>query len=126
MQKDRYEIVGPLGFGATSRVDKAREGKHRGRGPKGYRRSDERIKEDINDRLTDHSFLDASEIVVNVKEGEVTLSGTVNDRRDKRIAEDVAESVSGVRNVQNNLRVSEEQVSTAGLATSSKAASQST
>ena len=25
MQKDRYEIVGPLGFGATSRVDKARD-----------------------------------------------------------------------------------------------------
>jgi serine/threonine-protein kinase len=25
MQKDRYEILGPLGFGATSRVDKARD-----------------------------------------------------------------------------------------------------
>jgi osmotically-inducible protein OsmY len=98
------------------RMDKIREGKHRGRGPKGYRRSDERIKEDVNDRLTDHPYLDASDIVVSVKESEITLSGTVDDRRDKRVAEDIAESVSGVTNVQNNLRVKEEQVSTAGLA----------
>ena len=98
------------------RMDKTREANYRGRGPKGYRRSDERIKEDVNDRLTDHPYLDAGDIVVAVKECEVTLSGTVDDRRDKRVAEDVAESVSGVKNVQNNLRVKEEQVSTAGLA----------
>jgi osmotically-inducible protein OsmY len=99
------------------RIDKIREAKHRGRGPKGYRRSDERIKEDVNDRLTDHPYLDASDIVVSVKDSEITLSGTVDDRTDKRVAEDIAESVSGVKNVQNNLRVKEEQVSTAGLAT---------
>jgi osmotically-inducible protein OsmY len=39
-----------------------------------------------------------------VKEGEVTLAGKVFDRTDKRLAEDVAESVSGVKHVQNNLR----------------------
>jgi osmotically-inducible protein OsmY len=99
------------------RIDKVREANHRGRGPKGYRRSDERIKEDVNDRLTDHPYLDASDIVVSVKQCEITLSGTVNDRTDKRVAEDIAESVSGVTNVQNNLRVKEENVSTAGLAT---------
>ena len=32
------------------------------------------------------------------------LSGKVFDRTDKRLAEDVAESVPGVKNVQNNLR----------------------
>lgn len=80
-------------------------GHHRGRGPKGYRRSDDRIRDDINDRLTDDAWLDASNIDVEVKDNEVTLSGTVNSREDKRRAEDLAEAISGVRHVQNNLRV---------------------
>ncbi|MBP2297162.1 BON domain-containing protein [Azospirillum rugosum] len=78
---------------------------HRGRGPKGYTRSDERIREDINDRLTDDPYLDASDIEVTVSGAEVTLSGSVEDRRAKHRAEDIAESVSGARHVQNNLRV---------------------
>ena len=106
------------------RMDAARDRNYRGRGPKGYRRSDERIKEDVNDRLTDHPYLDAGDIVVSVKESEVTLSGTVDDRTDKRVAEDVAESVSGVTNVQNNLRVKREQVSTAGMARGATTGSQ--
>lgn len=78
---------------------------HRGRGPKGYKRSDSRIEEDVNDRLTDDPYLDASDIQVSVKDGEVTLSGTIARREDKRRAEDLAELVSGVGHVQNNLRV---------------------
>jgi osmotically-inducible protein OsmY len=85
------------------RMDQQRE--HRGRGPKGYRRSDERIKEDVNDRLSDDYYLDASEVEVAVTNTEVTLTGTVNSREDKRRAEDLAESVSGVTNVENRLRV---------------------
>ena len=84
-------------------MDQQRE--HRGRGPKGYKRSDERIKEDVNDRLTDDYYLDASEIDVQVNSGEVILTGSVNNRSDKRRAEDIAESVSGVSNVENRLRV---------------------
>jgi len=76
----------------------------RGRGPKNYRRSDERIKEDVNDRLGD-GYLDATEIEVAVSNAEVTLTGTVQTRSDKRRAEDIAESVSGVSNVENRLRV---------------------
>ena len=79
--------------------------RHRGRGPRGYSRSDDRIREDINDRLTDDSYVDASEIDVTVSSGEVTLSGTVDHRMAKRRAEDIAEAISGVRHVQNNLRV---------------------
>jgi hypothetical protein len=82
-----------------------RRGGHYGRGPRGYRRSDERITEDINDRLTDDWQLDASDIEISVTDGEVTLSGSVENREDKRRAEDLAESVSGVRDVQNNIRV---------------------
>ncbi len=78
---------------------------HRGKGPKGYQRSDARIEEDVNDRLSDDPALDASNITVLVKESEVTLSGFVSSRYDKRRAEDIAEDISGVRHVQNNLRV---------------------
>ena len=81
------------------------DGEHRGRGPKNYTRSDARIAEDVNDRLTDDPRLDASEIDVRVEGGEITLTGTVTSRDDKRRAEDVAEQVSGVKHVQNNLRV---------------------
>lgn len=78
---------------------------HRGRGPKGYVRSDTRIEEDVHDILTDDPALDASDIEVTVKDREVTLNGTVETRRDKRRAEDCVERVSGVVHVQNNLRV---------------------
>jgi osmotically-inducible protein OsmY len=77
----------------------------RGRGPKGYRRSDERIREDVNDRLSDDNYLDASDIEVAVSETIVTLTGSVSTRADKRRAEDIAEGVSGVTNVENRLRV---------------------
>jgi osmotically-inducible protein OsmY len=89
------------------RMDYARGG-HYGKGPRGYTRSDDRIREDINDRLTDDWMLDATNIMVTVGSGEVTLDGTVNSRDDKRRAEDLADNVSGVRHVQNNLRVQQQ------------------
>ena len=82
-------------------------GGHRGRGPKNYTRSDERIREDINDRLTDYDYIDASEIDVQVQNAEVTLTGTVNSRHEKRMAEDIVEDISGVRHVENRLRVAD-------------------
>lgn len=85
------------------RMDEARS--HYGRGPKGYTRSDERIREDVSDRLTEDWVVDASDVDVSVSSGEVTLNGTVDSRRAKRRAEDCADSISGVRHVQNNLRV---------------------
>lgn len=85
--------------------DNWEEGQFRGKGPKGYSRSDDRIKEDVSDTLTDNSMIDASDIEISVSNGEVTLSGTVNSKRNKRLAEDLAESVSGVRNIENKLRV---------------------
>jgi hypothetical protein len=84
-----------------------RRGGHAGRGPRGYTRSDARILEDVNDRLTEDWYLDASDIEVTAANGEVTLSGSVDSRDDKRRAEGLAESVSGVRDVQNNLRIQE-------------------
>jgi len=78
---------------------------HRGRGPKGYARSDDRIREDVSDRLGDDWMVDAREVEVTVMSGEVTLVGTVTSRDQRRRAEDVAESVSGVKHIQNNLRI---------------------
>jgi hypothetical protein len=83
-------------------------GPHAGRGPKGYQRPDERIKEEICECLTRHGQIDASDIEVKVSNREVTLTGTVPGRQAKRMAEDLAESVSGVTDVHNQLRVSAE------------------
>lgn len=82
-----------------------RPGPHRGKGPRNYQRSDERIREDINERLTESPHLDASEIEVTVKDREVTLAGFVHLRAEKLLAEDLSAGVSGVTHVQNNLRV---------------------
>jgi hypothetical protein len=80
------------------------QGRYAGRGPKNWQRSDERIKEDVNERLTEHSQIDATEIDVQVRNGEVTISGSVEDRRIKRMVEDLVEGVSGVKEVHNQLR----------------------
>jgi osmotically-inducible protein OsmY len=80
---------------------------YRGHGPSGYTRSDERIKEDACDRLTDDWGVDARQVSVTVNDGEVTLDGTVPSRGQKRRAEDCIDDLSGVRHVQNNLRVQE-------------------
>jgi len=76
-----------------------------GRGPKGYQRSDQRITEDICERLTQDPDIDATGIHVETKNGEVLLTGAVTDRGSKRLAEDIAYSCSGVKEVQNNLRI---------------------
>jgi osmotically-inducible protein OsmY len=76
---------------------------------KGYKRSDDRIREEVCDCLADDDELDASNIDVAVKDGEVTLSGTVTSRDDKRCAEMLAERISGVKEVQNSIRVQEQQ-----------------
>jgi hypothetical protein len=88
-------------------AERRRREDHRGRGPAGYTRSDERIREDANDRLTDDWGVDARDVTVTVANGEVTLDGTVPSREQKRRAEDVVDDLSGVKHVQNNLRVNE-------------------
>jgi osmotically-inducible protein OsmY len=80
-------------------------GPHSGRGPKGYQRSDERVREDVHDALTRDGDLDASQITVEVKDAEVTLEGSVSDRHAIRVAEDLSEDMPGVRDVHNRLRI---------------------
>lgn len=80
----------------------------RGLGPRSYARTDERIREDVNERLMDDDHVDATEIEVAVKDATVTLSGSVRDRWQKHRAEDLADACSGVQDVRNQLRVERE------------------
>jgi hypothetical protein len=84
------------------------QGRYAGRGPRGYRRSDDRVREEVCDRLTVAGSVDATNIEVEVHNGEVRLMGSVVDRYQKRYAEDVALSVYGVEDVLNELRVEEQ------------------
>ena len=76
-----------------------------GVGPKGWKRSDARIHEDICETLTRHPAIDPSEVEVEVREGAVRLTGFVHDRAAKWLAEDIAEGTCGVRDVHNEIRV---------------------
>lgn len=76
-----------------------------GKGPKGWKRSDERIKEEVSEALFRDYHVDASDIEVDVKEGVVTLSGTVESRNAKKAAEVCIENLTGVIDVHNRLRI---------------------
>ena len=92
-QKDLYGEVKPGPFA--------------GIGPKGYKRSDQRILEDVSERLMEDGHVDASGIEVEVRGAEVILKGTVPTRYMKRLAEDLSVSVLGVKDVLNQLRIKE-------------------
>lgn len=81
---------------------------HRGRGPKGYTRSDDRLREIICERLTDDPRIDASEIHVEVKDQIVKLTGNVASRRTKYEVEDLVEHC-GAKEIDNQLRVQSRQ-----------------
>jgi osmotically-inducible protein OsmY len=72
---------------------------------KNFKRADRRIQDDIAERLMAARDVDSSEVVVDVEDGKVTLAGSVPERWMKFEVDDIAESVLGVSEVQNNLRV---------------------
>ena len=80
-------------------------GGQRGVGPRDYERTDERIREDVCERLTEHDAIDASNIDVRVTAGVVQLSGDVPRRFMKHLAEDTVAEAVGVKDVENTLRV---------------------
>ena len=108
MANDRSDYAGGRDYNPEARGYRDLESSrpsYRGRGPKNYQRSDERIREDVCERLAEDHDVDATDIEVTVSGGVVVLTGSVGERQAKRIAEDLAESVRGVRDVENNLRV---------------------
>jgi hypothetical protein len=93
--------MGRTGGATRMRYPLPREG-FEGLGP---RNSDERIREDICDELSDGGECDARNVDIEVKDGIVTLSDTVPERYMKHRAEDIADNCRGVRDVENQIRV---------------------
>ncbi|WP_291515471.1 BON domain-containing protein [Bdellovibrio sp. ArHS] len=92
----------------TNQQESATQGQYYGKGPRGFTRTDERIKEEVCEGLTRHGLIDAQDIEVDVDNGIVTLAGTVPERKMKHLAEDCAESCLGVKDIVNNIRVKKE------------------
>ena len=111
-----YGGEGYLESGMESSYGRTRSRDFTGKGPKGWKRSDERIKEDVSEQFARHPDLDPSQVEIRVTDGEITLTGNVNDRDSKRLAEDIAENVQGVKDVTNQIRVT---VSTSSQTTGS-------
>lgn len=89
-------------------MDVCQDESYCGCGLKGYLCFDSCINEDVYDCLMDYLCLDVSDISVIVQDGEVILSGFVCCCGDKCVVEDCVELVMGVKNVQNNLCVKEQ------------------
>jgi hypothetical protein len=92
----------------------ATPGPHAGVGPRGYQRSPESLRERVCERLEQAGYIDASDIEVEIENEEVTLTGSVSDREQKRLAEDCAESVRGVSDVHNRLTIRRRSESSSG------------
>jgi hypothetical protein len=93
-----------------SRRFRQARGGQRGRGPRpeespALGEEDARIRTEVGACLTDDWYVDGTEITVSVDNGEVTLEGVVENRAEKRLAEDCADSVAGVLDVHNHLRI---------------------
>ena len=68
-------------------------------------KSDEDVRDDVESELRWDPGLDATDIVVAVRDGAVTLTGFVKSFNEKWEAEDVAKRVAGVLGVANDLDV---------------------
>ncbi len=85
------------------------------KGPKGYQRSDERIKRRcVSDRIWHLDRIDASDVEIHVQNGEVTLTGTVTDRRAKWDLENLVDQIGGVNEIHNQLRLRRDESAMSG------------
>lgn len=104
-----FGYPGQSGHDAFSHDDHYQRGpgreSHRGRAPRNYQRADESITDELIERFTDHPALDATQILLQVEDGEVTLTGEVPERRMKHLAEDIAAEVRGVGELHNRISV---------------------
>jgi hypothetical protein len=109
--EDEYGMRHPYEHGGRSnrwsddiRSEASRES-HYGKGPKGYRRSPDRILDEACEVLAQDFEVDASDVEVNFKDGILYLKGEVATRNEKRRAELLVEDLPGVEDVHNLLRV---------------------
>ena len=87
----------------TPRPAMAEEDALEAREPAGYRQSDASIRQHILGQLALAEGLDASAITVEVKDCEVTLSGSVRCYADMQRVEALACAIDGVKVVRNGL-----------------------
>ena len=105
----RQSGIGQSAYGRSGReYESSSRGSHRGKGPKGYQRSGERLKEIICENLKDDPDIDASDVSIDVNGETVTLEGTVDSRQTKYAVEECAEQC-GASNINNNLRIGQEE-----------------
>jgi osmotically-inducible protein OsmY len=76
------------------------------RGPRGWVRSDERILDELCERIV-RAGIDASELVVEVERGDVSIEGELGTREERRWVVDLAERILGVTGVYADVRVRE-------------------
>ena len=98
------ESLDNSGLSGATEEQKVERG-FKGIGPKGYKRSDDKIYEDVCEALMRHRAIDASNIIVKVSDGIVNLSGKIESRGLKKLAESLSETISGVKEVTNELAV---------------------
>lgn len=111
--------LGSQPYGQRSQGSRTRQG------PKNFVRSDERIREAVCERLSEEDSVDISEVSVDVKEGCVTLEGSVPERRMRHTIEDIADSCWGVKDVENRVRVQSQSSQSGSTAGEGSASSES-
>lgn len=89
----------------TDRDGRSRQQHRYPPGPKGYQRSDERLREDISERLMEAQYIDSSDVTVEVSGAKVVLEGTVPERPMKHAIEDLVDACPGVQDIDNRIRV---------------------
>ena len=110
LSERHYNLGGHSSLGQKRlkrRSDYQEELNHHGKGPRGYTRSDSRIREDVCEALYRSTDVDATEIEVEVSRGEVYLRGFVSTRIEKKRAEEAVEFQAGVTDVHNQLIIQE-------------------
>lgn len=104
-----YGGAQPQGQYSSGRYDPQlagqRTGDFTGRGPKNYSRSNERVREDICERLTADPYIDAQELEVRCENGTVVIEGQVEERWMKHRIEDLVDATAGVKQIDNRVTV---------------------
>jgi hypothetical protein len=108
--KHPYEHGGRYNRWSDDIRSEASRENHFGKGPKGYKRSPERIIDEACEILERDFQIDASDVEVDYKDGTLILKGEVSSRSDKRRAESLVENLAGVEDVHNNLRIKKSHV----------------
>lgn len=108
LSERHYNFDNPLIRGRQKTFEKIssqKEEPYRSLEPQTYRRSDHLILDDVSEALYRNSEVDASDIIVKVKNGIVQLQGFVESLEQKKVAEEAALNLAGVEKVYNELHI---------------------